>query len=234
MKVKPICFLKILDSHQVENETVIQLEEANSVITLRNASRFHLQQHFSASGWLTPRGILCGGSCPVLLCVSCVFSIDPLGSQQQFSLPLLVTTKNVSRHRQIWGKITPPLQVLRPKHDSLLVPQKGTAGASETESPLWAITTSTSKGTRRRGGGGEREDWDENNDRLCSHQRLNIQSRGVHRNMLCLKSLEEKPSHLFQLREVASHPPPLPPTSRGHLRSCLCLSSLSKDTSHDD
>lgn len=104
MKVKPICFLKILDSHQVENETVIQLEEANSVITLSNASRFHLQQHFSASGWLTPQGILCGGSCPVLLCVSCVFSIDPLGSQQQFSLPLLVTTKNVSRHRQIWGK----------------------------------------------------------------------------------------------------------------------------------
>lgn len=33
MKVKPIYFLNILDSHQVENETVIQLEEASSVIT---------------------------------------------------------------------------------------------------------------------------------------------------------------------------------------------------------
>lgn len=127
MKVKPIGFLKILDSHQVETETVIHLEEANPVITLSNASRFYLQQHFSTSGWLTVRGILCGGS----WCLA----IDPLGCQQQFSLPLLLTTKNISRHHQIWGKITPRLQVLRPKHDSLLVPQKGMAGVScnETE-----------------------------------------------------------------------------------------------------
>lgn len=70
----------------------------------------------------------------VLFAVGCL-AIDPLGCQQQFSLPLLLTTKNISRHRQIWGKITPRLQVFRPKHDSLLVPQKGMAGVScnETE-----------------------------------------------------------------------------------------------------
>lgn len=44
--------------------------------------------------------------------------------------------------------------------------------------------------------------------------------------MLYLKSLEEEPSHLFQSREVASHPPPLPAISRGHLRSCVCASPL--------
>lgn len=99
MKVKLICFLKILDSHQVETETVIHLEEANPVITLSNASRFYLQQHFSTSGWLTLQGILCGGSCPI----RCrVFSHRPTRMPTAIFPP---TTLDNQKYLQTWSSL---------------------------------------------------------------------------------------------------------------------------------
>lgn len=93
--------------------------------------------------------------------------------------------------------------------------------------PLWAFpTTPTSKGRWRRGEGGERQAWGENDDTVTGSALIRgPASQGIHRTMLS----EIRGGAFLPLPASGGSwpPPPLPPDFMWpSLLVCLCLSSL--------